>query len=186
MIKQNIEKNGFHCFENFINKKELETLRKEINKKLEENNFQYFFLTSEYLNESYLNNPEFSSKIKNLLTKVLKEYGIEPRKDEELYKVLRVVTGKKSKKVSLDFHFDAHLLTLLVPILIPNRENSDNGDLLIIKNLRKLHNRIFLNTMQKIFFQSKIFRYILSKNVFSKYLQKERLKLLPGNIYIFN
>ena len=35
MIKQNIEKNGFHCFENFINKKELEILRKEINKKLE-------------------------------------------------------------------------------------------------------------------------------------------------------
>ena len=93
---------------------------------------------------------------------------------------------RQLKKVSLDFHFDAHLLTLLVPILIPNRENSDNGDLLIIKNLRKLHNQIFLNIMQKIFFQSKIFRYILSKNVFSKYLQKERLKLLPGNIYIFN
>ena len=186
MIKQNIEKNGFHCFENFINKKELETLRVEIYKKLEENNFQYFFLTSEYLKNSLLNNVNFSSRIKNLLIKILKEYGFESRNGEDLYKVLRVVTGRKSKKVSLDFHFDAHLLTLLIPIIIPNREDSDNGDLLIIKNLRKLHNKIFLNIAQKIFFQSKLFRYILSKNIFAKIFKKEKLKLVPGNIYIFN
>ncbi len=186
MIKQNIEKNGFHCFENFINKKELETLRVEIYKKLEENNFQYFFLTSEYLNNSLLNNINFSSKIKNLLIKILREYGFDSRNDEDLYKVLRVVTGRKSKKVSLDFHFDAHLLTLLIPIIIPNREDSDNGDLLIIKNLRKLHNKIFLNIAQKIFFQSRFFRYILSKKMFTKIFQKEKLKLVPGNIYIFN
>ncbi len=186
MIKQNIEKNGFHCFEDFINKKELETLRAEIYKKLEENNFQYFFLTSEYLNNSLLNNSKFSSKIKNLLIEILKEYGFDARNGEDLYKVLRVVTGRKSKKVSLDFHFDAHLLTLLIPIIIPNREDSDNGDLLIIKNLRKLHNKIFLNIAQKIFFQSRFFRYILSKKMFAKIFQKEKLKLVPGNIYIFN
>ena len=104
-----------------------------------------------------LNNEEFSLKIKKLLIKVLREYNFVNREKEELYKVLRVVTGKKSQKVSLDFHFDAHLLTLLVPIYIPNREDSDNGDLIIIKNLRKLHSNIILNIFQKIFFSEQNF-----------------------------
>lgn len=186
MIKNSIEENGYYCVENFINNNELNILRSEIDKKLKENNNQYFFLTSKYLSNSLLNNEEFSLKIKKLLIKILREYNFVNREKEELYKVLRVVTGKKSQKVSLDFHFDAHLLTLLIPIYIPNREDSDNGDLIIIKNLRKLHSNIILNIFQKIFFQSKIFRFFLNSKIFSNIFKKERLKLIPGNIYIFN
>ena len=186
MIRDDIEKNGFYCVENFIHNDELQILRKEIDKKLEQNNFQYFFLTSEYLNNSHLNNEEFSSRIKNLLKKILNEYDVVNRENEELYKVLRVVTGKKSQKVSLDFHFDAHLLTLLVPIYIPNRKNSDNGDLLIIKNLRNIHSNIILNIFQKLFYQSRFFKLILNNKLFSKFIKKERLRLVPGNVYIFN
>ena len=93
------------------------------------------------------------------------------------------MTGKKSKKVSLDFHFDAHLLTLLIPIYIPNRKNSDNGNLIIIKNLRKLTNSLFKNIIQKIFYQSSFFRKFFINNNFVK---KEILELIPGNAYIFN
>ena len=46
----------------------------------------------------------------------------------------RAVTTR-NKKESGNFHFDAHLFTILVPIFIPERENSQNGDLVIYPNL---------------------------------------------------
>ena len=103
-----------------------------------------------------------------------------------MYKVLRVVTGKKSRKVSLDYHFDAHALTLLVPIYIPNRKMSDNGNLLIYKNLRKLHKNLFLNILQKLFYQSYFFSKLLNFRLFKNFFGEQTLNLIPGNIYIFN
>ncbi len=182
-IKQDINRNGFYCINNFINDDEINILRKFVDEKLKENNNQYFFLTSESNSDNLLSDENFFQSIEDLLKKITLSYGFKLREKEKLYKVLRVVTGEKSRKVSLDFHFDAHLLTLLIPIYIPNRENSDNGHLVIIKNLRKLTKFIFKNILQKIFFQGKFFKKYFIQN---DRVNKEILKLNPKNVYIFN
>jgi len=182
-IKENINKKGFHCLENFINQDSLEVLRKFVDQKLEENNYQYFFLTSESASNNLLNDEKFFGSIENLLKDITSSFNFKIRENEKLYKVLRVVTGEKSKKVSLDFHFDAHLLTLLIPIYIPNTEKSDNGNLIIIKNLRTLTKALIKNIFQKIFYQSNFFKnFFIEKNL----VKKEILNLSPGNVYIFN
>ena len=182
-IKENIEKNGFHCLENFFDQNEIEHLRDFVDSQLKENNNQYFFLTSETTSNNILSDESFFKNIENLLKKLVIDYNFGLRDNEKLYKVLRVVTGKKSEKVSLDFHFDAHLLTLLIPIYIPQRDNSDNGNLIIIKNLRKITSFLFKNIFQKIFFQSNFFKkFFIEKNL----VKKEILELKPKNVYIFN
>ena len=182
-IKKNIDEKGFHLMENFLNKMEIDLLRSYVDEKLKKNNYQYFFLTSETTKDEILNNNEFFSKFDEILKKITKEFNFSIRDDEKLYKVLRVVTGEKSKKVSLDFHFDAHLLTLLIPIYIPNRANSDNGNLLIIKNLRNITKNIFKNILQKFYYQSSLYkRFFINKDL----SLKETLYLKPGNAYIFN
>ncbi len=182
-IKENINKDGFHCLKDFINQDNLEVLKKFVDQKLKENNYQYFFLTSESDSNNLLNDEKFFENIESLLKNITLSFNYKLRENEKLYKVLRVVTGRKSQKVSLDFHFDAHLLTLLIPIYIPNTENSDNGNLIIIKNLRKLTKSLFKNIFQKIFFQSNFFKKLfIQKNL----MKKEILNLSPGNVYIFN
>ena len=182
-IIENINKKGFHCLENFINQDSLEVLRKFVDQKLEENNYQYFFLTSESVSNNLLNDKKFFGSIESLLKDITSSFNFKIRENEKLYKVLRVVTGEKSKKVSLDFHFDAHLLTLLIPIYIPNTEKSDNGNLIIIKNLRTLTKSLVKNIFQKIFYQSNFFKnFFIEKNL----VKKEILNLSPGNVYIFN
>lgn len=182
-IIKNINKKGFHCLENFINQDSLEVLRKFVDQKLEENNYQYFFLTSESVSNNLLNDKKFFGSIESLLKDITSSFNFKIRENEKLYKVLRVVTGEKSKKVSLDFHFDAHLLTLLIPIYIPNTEKSDNGNLIIIKNLRTLTKSLVKNIFQKIFYQSNFFKnFFIEKNL----VKKEILNLSPGNVYIFN
>ncbi len=182
-IKKIIGEDGFYCLKDYINNEELTILREFVDSKIKENNNQYFFLTSENSQKTLLNNDNFFQKIETLLKKITTEYNYLNRENENLYKVLRVVTGKKSKKVSLDFHFDAHLLTLLIPIYIPNRINSDNGNLVIIKNLRNITKNIFKNVLQKLFYQSKFYKkFFINKNL----SKTETLYLKPGNAYIFN
>ena len=182
-IKENINHKGFHCLENIIDKDDLDILRNFVDQKLKENNYQYFFLTSESNSNNLLNDEKFFEKIEKLLKNITSKLNFKIREKERLYKVLRVVTGKKSQKVSLDFHFDAHLLTLLIPIYIPTRENSDNGNLVIIKNLRNFTKNIIKNIFQKLYYQSKFYKYYFIKNNLSKL---ETLHLKPGNAYIFN
>lgn len=181
---QGIQKDGFVEIKNFIGDEKMSLLKNFVNSKLEENNYEYFFLTSTKDQEkTLLNDDIFFKKIEDLLKKITSDLNFSIRKDEKLYKVLRVVTGEKSRKVSLKYHFDAHLLTLLIPVYIPERENSDNGNLIIIKNLRKLTKNLFINIIQKLFFQSNFFKKIfIDKNL----IKKKTLNLKPGNVYIFN
>lgn len=182
-MKNIINTSGFVEIENYISENELQALKKFIDTKLKENQNQYFFLTSEGRERTLLNDENFFKKIEELLKKTAVNFGIDIDENEKLYKVLRVVTGEKSKKVSLDFHFDAHLLTLLIPIYIPNRENSNNGNLVIIRNLRKLTKNIFVNIIQKIFYQSSVFKKVF---INTGIVKSEILNLKPGNVYMFN
>lgn len=185
-IKKNIDTKGYHVEENFFSNLEVKVLRNFVDTKLKENNYQYFFLTSNTIENNLLNNKVFFEKIDKLLKSLTIEFVKKINPKDEIYKVLRVVTGKKSNKVSLKYHFDAHLLTLLIPIYIPNRENSENGNLVIYRNLRKLHTNMLRNIIEKIFFQSWLFSKILNLNYVKKKLNEHILKLNPGNIYIFN
>ena len=182
-LKNDINTKGFIELKNYIPENELKTLRNFVDAKLKENHNQYFFLTSEGPEKTLLNDENFFLRIEDLLKKTTKDFGFSIKDNEKLYKVLRVVTGKKSKKVSLDYHFDAHLLTILIPIYIPSRKNSNNGNLVILKNLRKLIKNIFINIIQKIFYQGIFFKKIFINTGFIK---SEILNLVPGNAYIFN
>jgi hypothetical protein len=183
LIKNNIEKKGYIELKNYIKKKQLLILKKFVKQKLKENKNQYFFLTSENKVKTILHSSSLFNKIEDLLKKITLQFGKKINEKEKLYKVLRVVTGKKSKKVSLDYHFDAHLLTLLIPIYIPKRRGSDNGNLVIFKNLRKLTKNIYKNIIQKLFYQSYFFKiFFISTGL----IKGEILNLVPGNVYIFN
>lgn len=181
--KKQINEDGYLELKNFIEEEEIDILQKFVDQKLRENQNQYFFLTSEGPEKTLLNNDIFFKKIENLLKDITKSFGFKIREDENLYKVLRVVTGEKSKKVSLDYHFDAHLLTLLIPIYIPQRDNSDNGNLIICKNLRKLTSNLLINIIQKLFYQSKFFKKFFADNGLIK---SKVLNLKPRNVYLFN
>jgi hypothetical protein len=97
-MKNIINTKGFVVIKNYITEKELATLRSFVSDKIKENQNQYFFLTSEGSEKTLLNDKNFFKKIEDLLKKTTEDFGIDIDKNEKLYKVLRVVTGKKSKK----------------------------------------------------------------------------------------
>jgi hypothetical protein len=177
--------NGYTEVKNFITDNELSKLRELVDIELKKNNFNYFFLSNSFLNNTLVNNEDYISKFYKLIFEICEIDNVNDFRDNKFYKALRVITGPRNKKESGNFHFDAHLFTILVPIFIPERENAQNGDLVIYPNFRKINSSLIINIFQKIFFQNFISRFFLKKPFFLKIFNGKIVKIKPGNIYIF-
>lgn len=187
-IKKNFDDKGYCEIKNFLSKNELRNLKKFVNLNLKQNSNKTFFLSSKSNDKiwKYFNvNKGFKKKIKLFLHKISRELNLKDYQNKEIYTVLRVIKNERIKKESFQFHFDAHLITILVPIFIPRRKNSNNGHLFIKPNLRKLTRSIFLNIIQKVYYQSFLKMIFGYKNLI-KIFKFKRIILEPGSIFLFN
>jgi hypothetical protein len=178
-----------HCeIKSFLTSKELKTLRFFVQQNLKENNDKTFFLSSRS-NKKILNfftkNKSIHLKLKKLIYNFCKNLEIQYSKKDEIYSVLRVIKNKRIHKESFQFHFDAHLITILVPIIIPKRKKSNNGHLLLSPNLRKIHKLIIINILQKIYYQI-ILKKIFPTKFLQKWLKFRKIVLKPRSILLFN
>jgi hypothetical protein len=183
-VVSQLSKDGFYSKESFITTEDLEQLEKlVVEKKKIKSNFR---LNTPDLQDTYVYSSDFSSKVKEFVDGVSESLKLEDYKKQDIYKVLRVVSGVDQKKEAGLYHFDAHAITLLIPIIIPNRENSGNGDLIIFPNLRKITKSLLFNIITKLFFQNSVSRFLIQKSkLVQKIFRYKKLKLKPGNIYIF-
>ena len=177
---------GYFERENFFTNKELIQLRKFVDKNLNKNKSKTFFLTSKSNNDIrdfFKNNEIIYKKIKLIIRNISNKLNI--KDNENIYSVLRVIKCQRIKNESFRYHFDAHLLTILIPIYIPKRKNSNNGHLLISPNLRKISNSILINILQKIYYQ-KFLSKILNGSKLIKILKLQKIILKPKSIFVFN
>lgn len=186
MIFEQIKKNGFYSSGELLTKTELDELQIFVKNKIDNFPDKNFRLYKEDFENSILNHRDFKTKIENLVSSITEEcFKDYENRDPNIYKVLRVVSGLKQKEQAYLYHFDAHLITILVPIFIPNNQNGKNGDLVIFPNIRKTHKNLLLNIIQKIFFQNIFIRNLIKLNIFKSLLNHKIIKIKPGNIYAF-
>jgi hypothetical protein len=108
------------------------------------------------------------------------------REPATLYQVLRVLYGRgEGEKQAHMYHFDAYALTALLPIVIPDRADGKNGDLVLFLRRRRLHCSLVLNLAQKALVQNPLARRFLATERARRWLDGEVVKLCPGNLYVF-
>lgn len=104
--------------------------------------------------------------------------------DEEIYTGLRVVAGRTGDERSLLYHYDKHVITALVPILIPEGPKRRAGELLVFPNRRGYRRFALFNIIEKAIVQSNWYRNRVTRELATgdspnvKYLK-------PGNLYLF-
>ncbi|MDC6673843.1 hypothetical protein OEZ80_26100, partial [Leclercia adecarboxylata] len=98
--------------------------------------------------------------------------------------VMRCVQGQAGRKESNCFHFDASLVTALLPVEIP-REGEERGDLLLFPNLRKVRKYVLFNVLEKVLLQNSLSRKLVTRAIAIGLLKPQRLQLVPGNLYLF-
>lgn len=103
---------------------------------------------------------------------------------DKIFQVLRCVQGVSGRRESNCFHYDASLVTVLLPIEIP-QDGTDRGDLILFPNLRRIRSSVYLNVLEKALLQNALSRKLISAAIKRRLLRPEKLQLVPGNLYLF-
>jgi hypothetical protein len=184
-ISSHLKAHGFYCLEKSLDLKALAAFQKEVDSLISTKGKRYFSLINPYKNiESKFALLDKSCNLKKFIIELAKSGANKDVSNSEILNVLRIVTGKNADGQSLKFHYDATVITALVPILIPNGSIECCGHLLAHKNLRNIRKSALVNFMEKIIVQNPISQKIISFLVLRK-IENYVCELKEGNIYFF-
>jgi len=184
-ISSHLKKHGFYCLEKSLDLKALTTFQIEIESLINTNGNRYFSLINPYKNiESKFSIFDKSLNLKKFLFELAKSGTYSDVSNSEILNVLRIVTGKNTDGQSLKFHYDATVITALIPILIPIGSIEHCGHLLAYKNLRNIRKSVLVNLIEKIILQNSISQKIASFLALRK-IENYFCELKVGNIYFF-
>jgi len=176
---------GYATLENALSEDALADLRTYVDQQAIRHNNQYFaYHGYPALAGSALatlgKSPEFKALLARMHTLAC---GREAASDE-VFPVLRCVQGGSGRRESNAFHYDATLLTMLVPIFTPD-QGEERGDLILFPNLRKVRSWVFINVIEKALLQNKLCRKLISACIHRNLLKPATFHVVPGHIYFF-
>jgi len=165
----------------------LEKCREFVREKLDEHGQKYFALInpqnlSDSPFEQIANTPEFLSLLRNLSVRGSISDSV---RNFSLYCVLRVLTNYSGVEQSYKFHYDATVITALMPIFIPDGSPKESGDLIVFPNMRGIRKFALFNVIEKIVLQNSWMcrRYI--RKIEAQENAVRIVKLTPGSLYLF-
>lgn len=185
-ILDQLESDGFACLPGAVSAAWLEQARLEVYRRLQRHGQRYFSLVRPSDGPgSIVKSLVEDLSLLQLLDRLTKHSRPSALVDQGLpYNVLRVIAGRNGAANSLEFHYDASVITALVPIMIPKGEPGKSGELVLYPNRRSYRTTIIHNLLEKIVVQSSWFRRrMVADSMLSKHAHVKVLE--PGNIYFF-
>jgi hypothetical protein len=183
-LADDINRNGYGLLEGCLSERDLEPLRKLVQDSGYDPQGKYASLQDvRNLGGTALAELPQSPQFKTLCQR-LYELGTGSKPVQNgFYQVFRCLSGPVGQKNSYIFHYDTYVLTVLVPIIIP--EDAPRGDLLMFPNARPIRRAYLHNLLDKALVDNPISRRIL------KFVAKRRkfgavaINMRPGNLYFF-
>ena len=184
-IATELDDRGFVCIPDAIAADWLERARAHVAMLAAERSGHYFALNWPGREQGSPWQEMTSDSSMNELLRELAKLGCPKAKvDDEIYNVLRVVTGASGDAKSLCYHYDNTVITALVPVLIPDGPERKAGELLVFPNRRPYRSSVLTNMAEKALVQSKWYRKRFTKTVPSGNIDEIKM-LKPGNLYLF-
>ncbi|WP_122317558.1 hypothetical protein [Pseudomonas cichorii] len=184
-LADDIDANGFTLLKNMLSKTDLEQLRAFTDSRAEKHPGEYFAYHGESaLAESLLASLWSDPAFKQLMAGLYRHAARQDSPSEQIFPVLRCIQGSQGMRESNCFHFDASLVTALIPIYIP-LNGEECGDLMLFPNARKLRSSVLRNVIEKALLQNRFSRWMTCIAIKRGWITPKVLKLEPGNIYLF-
>jgi len=176
---------GYACVENFLQPGQLQELRRYIAEQAQQHQGQYFaHHGGAALAGTLLASLGSAPEVQAMLAGIHHQGTGQNAYQQTIQVVLRCVQGQSGRYESNCFHYDASLLTALVPLEIPTQGES-RGDLLLFPNMRRVRSSVLLNVIEKALLQNKLSRRAIALAIRWHWLKPLRLNLVPGNLYLF-
>jgi hypothetical protein len=184
-IAEQIDAQGFSQLSGALEPSELQLLRAYTDTQAALHQGEYFAHHGEnFLSKSPLAALWESADFQRLLASLYRSATGNESASQQIFPVLRCVQGNQGRRESNCFHFDASLVTVLVPIFIP-AEGEERGDLMLFPNLRKVRRNAVFNAIEKALVQNAVTRRLMVMAIERGWIKPETLTLKPGDIYVF-
>lgn len=184
-LAQDMDQHGHAVIEQVFSGQALAELRQYVAHEADRHNGQYFaYHGLNALAGSPLARLATSSELSATLNQLHRYATGEAATSHEIFPVLRCVEGGSGTRESNAFHYDATLITVLVPIFIPEA-GEQRGDLVMFPNLRPVRSSVVTNVVEKALLQNKASRRLISHGIKAGWLKPQTLPLVPGNVYLF-
>jgi hypothetical protein len=185
VIADKLESEGIVCLEKVVSEDWLKAARSAIPQHVANHGDSDFLVANpgdEPNTPSWeiLSNPDLS----NLLAGV-SAVGHDGAGDlDQLQSGLAVRTGRAEPSSGNLFHYDSCVVTMVLPIVIPNGETGACGELVAIPNMRPFRHSLAAHAVDKLLTHNRRYRKRLARNAI-EYPSKYIVELLPGNAYLF-
>lgn len=184
-LAHRIDTQGYACLKNLLNHDDLTQLRTFTDQQVQRHTGEYFACHGEQaLAGCSLLKLCSSPTLQQLLADLYHLAAGQPSLSPRIFPVLRCVQGDQGLRESNCFHFDASLVTVLIPIYIPD-EGEQRGDLMMFPNLRSASRSLLINLLHKTLLQNPLSRSVLGWAIGQGWLKPMIVHLVPGSIYLF-
>lgn len=184
-LADEIDTNGFAKLKDAVTEADLQQLRTWTDQQAQKHQGEYFAYHGEaMLADSLLAGYWADPKFKLLLARLYRHAAQREPQSDRIFPVLRCVQGNIGKRESNAFHYDASLVTALIPVFIPT-EGEERGDLMLFPNIRRVRSWVLFNVIEKALLQNKLTRGWIIRGMQRNWLKPYVLRLEPGNVYFF-
>lgn len=184
-LAHSIDTQGYACIKNLLSHDDLTQLRTFTDQQAQRHAGEYFACHGEQaLAGCSLLQLSSSPTLQQLLADLYCLAAGRQSSSPAIFPVLRCVQGNQGRRESNCFHFDASLVTVLIPIYIPD-EGQQRGDLMMFPNLRSASRSLLINLLHKILLQNPLSRSLLAWAIRLGWLKPMIVQLIPGSIYLF-
>jgi hypothetical protein len=181
-----LHETGIACLPDVIDPSFLALCRTKIDRLLQERGEHYFSLIQPWKGSDPepFNEISTDQSFLRLMSRLAaRGHSEQAVADFELYSLLRVIAGPESATRAFQFHYDATVLTVLMPLLIPHGPPHKAGDLVALPNSRPFRHSTVLNVVEKALVQNRIANALRKRRYISGL--HNIVKLVPGSLYFF-
>ena len=185
-LVQAMSRDGYAKIAKFFPDEMIAEARDFVNGELDRHAREYFsYIGREPVRESVLAHIGASATFRNLLARVYAKGTGKVPPEAGVYQVLRVLSGRTGLKEAFQFHYDAYVVTALMPIAIPSGAGEKRGDLVIYPKLRRVRSNVVVNLVEKVLLQNRIARKMARAPLTQRLLKAKVLRMEPGDLYLF-
>ena len=181
-----LDKRGAVCITGLIQQKWLDWARADVTSRLKRGNqsSQYVFNPAA-VSGSAAHHLADDQSVRDLLTG-LAAARLRPTADPHaaIDSALNIFAGPSQDRRTPSFHYDAHTVTMVVPLFMPDPDEGSTGQLVIFPNRRPFRSSVLVNIVEKAMTQNRL-RSARTLRRIRQDRDDHILDMQPGNAYLF-
>ena len=185
-IPDELDETGVVCLENAVSRQWLAQARAAVENQLtvhgEDNHFISWPRGEELTAvETFIESPS----VRALLNEVVRARFPQGGVDAELTDTtLRIIAGPRDEGDASRFHYDAGVVTMCVPIILPDSGRATSGELVGLFNNRPFRRSVLVNIVEKFIIQTGFYRSRIQRRL-GRNGGVQIVDMKVGNLYLF-